>query len=367
MIDARVEKMAEVITGYCTGVRPGDKVAIRGGTLAVPIIRALYAEVVRAGAYPLPLLGVEGARHALFEHGSDEQIQFIHDPMRRIFETYDVIINVDAAANTKAGSRLPREKVALAQRATTEILQTVLSRYEKGELRWIETIYPTQAYAQDASMSLDQYERFLFGACLPDMSDPVAYWKNLSAQQQKAVDWLQGKKRIRVEGAGVDLRMEITGRPFVNCDGKANLPDGEIYTCPVEDSIEGYVKVSYPSVYNGTEVRVVELRIERGRVSEAKAEKGEAYLLEMLGLDQGARQVGELAIGTNEGITEATGNTLLDEKIGGSFHIALGASAPDAGGSNGSALHWDLVTDLKAGGRISADGEVFYEGGKLLL
>ena len=367
MTDPRVAKLAEVLVHYSTEVREGDRVAIRGGALAAPLLGAIYGEVVKAGGHPLPLVSVDGAKRHLFEHGSEAQLSYFHEPMRQIFETYDVFITVDASSNTQAGSGFSPEKVAISQRPSMELFQTVMGRYERGELRWVETLFPTNAYAQEAGMGLWDYEDFVYHACLQDLDDPVGAWKRMSDSQQRLVDWLKGRDEIRVEGPGVDLRMQITGRPFVNCDGRGNLPDGEVYTCPIEDSMEGTVQFSYPSVYAGRKVEGIDLEIRQGRVVRAKADRGEAFLQTTLACDEGASLVGEFALGMNQGITGPTGNTLYDEKIGGSFHLALGASAPDAGGTIESSIHWDLVSDLRKGGRIYADGELFYENGKLLI
>ena len=212
-------------------------------------------------------------------------------------------------------------------------------------------------------MGLVEYEDFVFGACLPDPEDPVRHWREVSARQAKLVEWLKGKKTLRVEAPDVDLRMSIAGRTFVNCDGKRNMPDGEIFTGPVENSVEGHVKFSYPTVYDGRRCDSVELWFEKGKVVRARAEKGDEFLQKTLDVDAGARYVGEFAIGTNKGVTRATGNTLYDEKIAGSFHMALGAGMPETGSRNESGIHWDLVCDLMNGGRIWVDDELFYENG----
>lgn len=367
MTDPRVRKLAEVLVHYSTEVREGDRVVIRGGPLASPLVCAIYAEVIKAGGYPLPLLSVDGAKRHLFEHGTEAQLAYLHEPMRQIFETYDVFITVDASANTQGGSGFSPEKVAITQRPAMELFQTVMGRYERGELRWVETLFPTHAFAQEAGMSLWDYEDFVYAACLQDMDDPVGAWKRMAARQQRVVDWLKGRDEICVEGPGVDLRLRVGGRPFVNCDGRGNLPDGEVYTCPIEESVEGRVRFSYPSVYAGRRIEGIELEFNEGRVVRATAERGEDFLKTTLASDDGASRVGEFALGMNQGITGPTGNILYDEKIGGSFHLALGASAPDAGGKIESSIHWDLVSDLRNGGKIYADGELFYENGELLV
>lgn len=216
-------------------------------------------------------------------------------------------------------------------------------------------------------MGLHEYEDFVYGACLPDRENPVRSWKEISAWQQKLVDWLHGKEELRVDGPDVDLRMSITGRTFKNCDGKNNMPDGEIFTGPVEESVEGHVRFSYPTVYQGRKLEGVHVWFEKGRVVRATADKGEDFLQQTLDIDAGARYVGEFAIGTNRGITRSTGNTLFDEKINGSFHMALGAGMPETGSRNESAIHWDMVCDLAHGGRIFVDDALIYEDGHFLI
>ena len=229
------------------------------------------------------------------------------------------------------------------------------------------TLFPTNAAAQDAEMGLGEFEDLVYGACLPDLDDPIGHWKRFSAWQQRIVEWLKGKKRVHVIGPGTDLRLSIEGRPFINCDGKANMPDGEVFTSPVEGSVEGHVHYTYPAVYRGREVTNVRLRLEKGRVVEATADKGEEFLLKTLDIDEGARVPGEFAIGTNKGVTRFMRQTLFDEKIAGTFHMALGASIPVSGGTNVSAVHWDMVCDLRQGGEIRVDGELLHKDGKFVI
>jgi len=367
MPDPRIEKMADVLVNYSVGVKPGDRVMIRTGAAAAPMARALLAAVLRAGGYPMTFFGLEGSQEIFFDLANDDQLQYIHEPYKTIYETYEVMITVDAATNTKALTHVPPEKMRLASQAQKEIYQIFMERLGSGDVRWVGCLYPTNAFAQDGEMSLTEYEDFVYGACLPDVNDPVGFWKRLSTRQQKLVDWLAGKKTLRVEGPNVELSMCIEGRTFVNCDGKKNMPDGEIFTGPVEDSVEGHVRFSYPSVYMGRKLEEIDLTFEKGKVVKAAAEKGESFLHEILETDEGARFVGEFAIGTNEGITKATGHTLFDEKIVGSFHMALGASIPESGGVNQSAIHWDMVCDLSQGGRIFVDDQLFYENGKFVI
>jgi aminopeptidase len=242
-----------------------------------------------------------------------------------------------------------------------------MKRSASGELRWVLGPYPTNALAQDAEMSLTDYEDFVYNACLPDMNDPIGYWQRFSAEQQKIVNWLKGKQTIHVVGKETDLRLSIAGRKFENCDGKMNMPDGEVFTGPVEDSMEGQVYFSYPAINAGREVTGVRLTFEKGEVVKATAEKNQDYLVQTIATDEGSKRVGEFAIGTNEGIKKFTREILFDEKIGGSFHMALGSGYPETGSKNESAIHWDMVCDLRDGSEIWVDNTLFYKNGKFLI
>jgi aminopeptidase len=229
------------------------------------------------------------------------------------------------------------------------------------------TLFPTHAYAQDAEMSLAEFEDFVFHACLLDgEDDPVDRWKAVSREQQRIVDWIAGKKSVHVEAPGTDLTMSIEGRTFINSDGKRNFPSGEVFTSPVEDTVEGHITFTYPASHNGRTVQGVKLRFEGGRVVEHSAEVGGDYLGAMLKVDEGASKLGEFAIGTNPGVTRITRNVLFDEKIAGTIHCALGNAYPNAGGTNKSALHWDIVTDMREG-RITVDGDTLYENGEFVI
>lgn len=216
-------------------------------------------------------------------------------------------------------------------------------------------------------MSLSEYEDFVYDACLPDMTDPVGYWQQFSAQQQKIVDWLKGKSRVYLRGPETDLHLSIAGRTFINCDGHHNIPDGEIFTGPIEDSIEGQVYFSYPAIYGGREVTGIRLWFERGKVVKARADKNEEFLNKTLDTDLGSHFVGEFAIGTSKGITRFTRQILFDEKISGSCHMALGAGYPETGSKNQSAIHWDMICDLRDGGEIRVDDELLYQNGKFII
>ena len=340
---------------------------IEGASLAEPLLKAIYVKVLQAGGHPLMNAAPAGMEELLFRYASDEQLQYIHQPRKLITETYEVRISIGGENNTRSLTNVDPSRMVLREKAHTELMKIFMKRSAAGELRWTFALFPTNAYAQDAEMSLSEYEDFAYGACLPDMNDPVGYWRRFSEQQQKIVDWLKGKEQVHVIGPETDLRLSIAGRAFINCDGRYNMPDGEIFTGPVEDSTEGYAYFSYPAIEAGREVVGVRLRFEHGRVVKASAEKNEEFLLKTLDTDEGSRRVGEFAIGTNEGITRATRQILFDEKINGSFHMALGAGYPETGSKNESAVHWDLVSDLRRGGEIHVDGELLYKNGQFVI
>jgi aminopeptidase len=246
-------------------------------------------------------------------------------------------------------------------------MKTYMRRAAAGELRWVGTLFPTNAYAQDAEMSLSEYEDFVYGACMPDADDPVGYWRRFSAWQEKIVQWLKGKEQVHIVGPETDLRLNIAGRTFINSDGRHNMPSGEVFTGPVEESVEGHVRFSYPAIYQGREVTGVRLWFEGGRVVKASADKNEEFLIQTIDTDEGSHYLGEFAIGTNTGITRFTKQILFDEKIGGSFHIALGAGYLETGSVNESAIHWDMICDLRDGGEIWVDGELLYQNGRFAI
>ena len=367
MADPRIEKLADVLVSYSVAVRPGDKVLIRGETTAAPLLKAVFAKVLQAGGHPLVMASLPGMEELMYRHASDEQLQYIHTPQKVIVETYDVTIGIRGSVNTKALSAVDPAKMVLQQQAGTELMKTSLKRSASGELRWTSTLFPTNAFAQDAEMCLSDYEDFVYGACMPDMDDPVGHWRRFSAWQQRIVDWLKGRKQVHVIGPETDLRLSIAERVFVNSDGKHNMPSGEVFTGPVENSVNGHVCFSYPAIVAGREVTGIRLQFEDGKVVQASADKNEDFLLKTLDTDDGSRYVGEFAIGTNKGITRFTRQILFDEKINGSFHMALGAGYPETGSKNQSAIHWDMICDMRDGGEIWVDRELLYKNGEFAI
>lgn len=367
MADPRIEKLADVLVNYSVAVKPGDRVCITGGTLAESILKAVYTKVLQASGHPLMLVSIPGTSELFFRHASDKQLKHVPEPIKLVTKKYDVSISIMSSSNTKALSGIDPAKMVIANQAQTDLMKTVMQRSASGELRWVGTLFPTNAYAQDAEMSLGEYEDFVYGACMPDIEDPVGYWRDFSKWQQKIVNWLKGKKRVHVIGPKTDLHLSIDGRKFINCDGHNNMPDGEVFTGPVEDSVEGHVYFSYPAIYQGREVAGIRLSFEKGKVVKATAEKNEEFLNKILDTDKGSHYIGEFAIGTNKGITRFTRQLLFDEKINGSFHMAVGAGYPETGSKNESAIHWDMICDMRGGGEIWVDDDLLYKDGKFVI
>ncbi|MEX1140761.1 MAG: aminopeptidase [Thermoleophilaceae bacterium] len=367
MRDSRVEALAQILVRYSTKVETGDVCVIQGPTTGEPLIQAVYEEVLRAGGLPVMQLVTEEAQAAFFELASDEQLDWVQPPAEWAAEHADVRIVVMADANARALSGADPAKQARAQRARRKIMEMSMRRAAEGKHRWALTLFPTHAYAGEAGMSLSAYERFFYDACLVADGDPVTAWQRQSDEVVRLAEWIEGREEVHVTAPGTDVRLGIAGRTWVPCVGTHNMPDGELFTGPVEDAVDGEVAFSFPASYGGREVSGVRLRFEAGRVVDASAERGEAFLIEMLDTDDGARTLGELGIGTNYGIATATKEILLDEKIGGTVHMAIGAAYPETGAVNKSAVHWDMVCDLRQGGSIHVDGIELQRDGTFLV
>lgn len=377
---AMLDRLADVLVTYSTRIRKGDLVVITGDPVAMPAIRAVYRRVLAAGGDPVWQPTSGELLDDLLECGSLEQIAFVSPLATHTVETMDATIRFWAERNTRATTRVEPRRMAATQQARKPFMKRFLERAAAGKLRWVGTQYPTEASAQDAEMSLRQYEQFVFEAGLLHLPDPVAAWRKVHERQERVREFLQTRTELRFRAPaadghdGTDLRVNVdpSKSVWINCSGHENFPDGEVFTGP--QGVDGHVNYTFPAVYNGREVEGVRLAFRGGRVVDASARKNEAYLLEMLDQDEGARNLGEIAIGTNYGITEFSRNTLFDEKIGGTFHAACGAGYPESGSNNESGLHWDMVCDLRPdpgagrpGGTIEADGEVFHRDGEFLI
>lgn len=367
MRDPRVENLAKILVGYATEVREGEVVSIDGETAAAPLLLAVYEEVLKAGAHAILNVALEGQIAAYFKHASDAQLEWISPFAEWMVDNADVRIAIGASTNTRELSGVPPERQTLRQSVTGDLMARAMKRSAEGDFRWCYTLYPTSAYASEAEMSLADYEDFYYGACLATDPDPLTAWKRASEETKRLAEWAEGHEEVRVTAPGTDIRLGIAGRHFIPCVGDHNMPDGEFFTGPVEDSVEGVVTFHLPAVIGGREVSGVRLKFEAGKVVEASAERGEEYLLKLLDTDAGARRLGELGIGTNYSIDRGTREVLLDEKIGGTVHMAVGTSYPESGGENESAVHTDLVCDLRLGGKLEFDGKVMQEDGRFLV
>ncbi len=364
--DERVRRWAATLTRYCLDVQPGEVIAVNSTPLAEPLIRAVYGEILRAGGLPLVSITLPSLRGILLREGSDEQIGWRSPVLDVLTHEIDKRLGIAAEPNPLALAQIAPAKQALANNPPQ--ISGAIKRDRAGtatqkKIGWCGTLWPTEGYAQLAGMSLDEFEEFVCAACFLNDPDPAARWRELGAQQQRYVDWLRGKERVRVTAEGVDLSLSIAGRTFINSDGKRNFPSGEFFTGPVEDSVEGAIRFDVPSARDGRVVRDVRLTFAGGRVVEASAGEGGDYLRAMLDLDDGARRLGEFAFGNNFGITRGIANTLYDEKIGGTIHMALGESYPETGGLNHSAIHWDFIRDLRRGGEVWVDDILFLKDG----
>jgi aminopeptidase len=367
MSDIRLQRLAQVLVRYSLGVKKGDRLAIQTGPDAAPLVQEVVREAIRAGAYPETFVGIPGVQEIILKEGSDEQLSYIPASVRIVIEEYETQLNILAQDNTKALSGVDAARIAFAQQAGRELVQTYMKRSGEGSLRWSIAMFPTNAYAQDADMSLSDFEEFVYRACLLNDEDPVARWQELGRQQERFVQWLKGKHTIHLQGQETDLTFSIDGRVFINDDGHYNFPGGEFFTGPVEDSANGTIRYSFPASYGGRSVEDVRLRFEHGVVVEATAAQGQDYLDKMLGMDEGARRLGEFAFGNNRNVDRCTRNILFDEKMGGTVHLALGASIPQTLGVNQSALHWDMVCDLRQGSEVRVDGELFCKDGEFVI
>ena len=375
MADQRIKNLARTLVNYCVEVREKDIVGIIAQPLATPLIQEVVREVLRGGGYPyllpykvpLPTLGYEGLDKIFFEEANDDQLKHLNRYWEILNNDFDVRIFIQSEFSTQSIKDIDPERLKIHKMANKPINDTYFERMSTGDLRRVSTLFPTQAYADDAGMSLNDFEDYVYSVTFSDTDDPVGEWKKMREEQQHLVDWLKGKKTVQVRGPHADLSLSIEGRTFINSDGKQNMPSGEIFTGPVEDSVNGWVRFTHPCILTGKEVNGVELHFEDGKVVKASAEKNEDFLLSRLDMDQGSRYLGEFAIGTNYKINRFIKKILFDEKIGGTIHMALGQGYPITGSLNKSAIHWDMICDMRDGGQILVDGELFYDSGEFKI
>jgi aminopeptidase len=355
------DAFAALLCDWSMQVGPGDRVGIRSTTLAADLAAALHRAVLQRDAWPYVTLEPPGLAADLYRHAHERHRTQPPPTHMAAARALDAVVHIEAPANTTELADADPAVVAEVATARRPVQEATL------KLRWTGTILPTPALAQQAQMSTTQYAGFVNRALFLDRPDPVQAWRDLHATQQSMVERLSAASEIRIEAEGTDIRLGVAGRTWINSDGHHNMPSGEVFTGPHERSANGTVRFTVPTGPRGVTVTGVELRFEDGEVVSARADRGDDYLQAALATDGGARYLGELGIGTNAGIDRATGHILLDEKMAGTVHLALGRSYPETGGTNDSALHWDLICDLRDGGRLSADGEPIVESGGLRL
>ncbi len=362
-----IRKHAEVLLKYSIDLKKGESILITGEVATLPLIRECYAVALELGGHPITRISDPTIGELAMKLASDEQLKYIQPSTKSLYESIDAFISVMGTSNTRNMSNIPAERMRLSSQARAPLTKIYFERMKTGSLRWCGTLFPTLGNAQEASMSITDYEEFVFGACKLLEDDPIALWKEVDQQQERICKIMDTKKTLHIKSKDTDLRMKIGGRKWVNCSGRVNFPDGEVFTGPIEDSVEGHIRFSFPGIFSGRAIEDIQLTFEKGKVVKATASKGEDLLLQLLDTDPGARFVGEIAVGTNYNIQRFTRNMLFDEKIGGTVHLAVGRSIPDSLGKNESAIHWDMLCDMKDGGEIYADDELIYKDGKFLI
>jgi len=364
--DPRIGRLADLIVDYSLELQAGQVFRIDALDAASPLVLGLYRSAIRAGAFAYSSVGLEGTLELLLEHGSTEQIEYIAPQQWEEVEELDAIATIWSEANTRALSRVDPARHAGYLASQRKLHNRRWERIAGGEMRWCGTLFPTNAHAQDAGMSLSSYEDFVYSACHVDTGDAADHWRLVAASLGARAESLAAVEELRIVGPDTDLRVGVEGRSWIAADGRYNMPDGEVFTSPVETATEGEIRYTFPAIYHGREVEDIRLRFEGGRVVHAEAARGDDYLKTLLAMDDGAKILGEVAFGLNYEIDRFTRNILFDEKIGGTMHLALGSAFSQAGGSNVSGLHWDMICDLREDGEVYADGELIWQAGRFL-
>jgi aminopeptidase len=365
MVDKKIEKLAKLSVHYSVDVKAREKVLIQGTEQAFPLINELYKECLLRDAYPTVIPNLE-VQYTFYKYAKEHQLKFVSPLEKFISENIDVSIGIFCEPNPKGLSNINPDRIRMRAVSRRELSETFYKRVAEGKLRWTGLPYPINAQAQEAAMSIEEYEDFVYSSCLVDRKDPVAEWKKMHQRQQKICDFLDQTSEIHIVGEDTDLTFNVKGRKWINCGGKENMPDGEVFTAPIENSINGTIRFTFPGIVSGREVEDIKLTFKDGKVVKASAAKGDELLQQLLKVE-GADHIGETAIGTNYGITKFTKNMLFDEKMGGTIHMALGNSYPESGGKNKSAIHWDILKDMKKDAEIHADDKPFYKNGKFLI
>jgi aminopeptidase len=367
MIDQSIKKLAQILVNYSLEIKKNDLFAIYGNQLSAQLIKEVYRQAIGLGAHPYINLALEGLGEIFFRSANKEQLKYISPVAKFEVEKIDARLVILSPWNTKNMTNVDPKKQSLRSVAQQPLHEIFMKRAANKDLRWCVTQFPSNASAQDAEMSLEEYENFIFKAAHVDKKNPIEYWKSVFQKQEKIKKFLEKKKNLHIVAKDTDLTLSVEKRKWINCAGKENFPDGEVFTGPLENSANGYISYSFPAVHGGREVDEIKLWFEKGKVYKYKAAKGGSFLKAMLAMDEGSKKIGEFAFGMNTGIKKYSKNTLFDEKIGGTIHIALGLGYPESGSKNKSGLHWDMVCDLRKEGEVYADNELIYKQGKFVF
>lgn len=361
-----LKKYAHLLIDYCLEIKKGDRLYIKTTTLAEPLLREVYREAIRAGAHVETDISFREKGRIFLAEANEEQLKNISPFNKLAIESFDAYLVIRAPYNLKETKNVDRNKQKIVSLANQSISETYFRRTGNKEMKRSLCQFPTLASAQEADMSLEEYQEFVFNACHLYADDPKSEWLKIRESQQKIVDFLNTKDIIRYQCKQTDISFSVKDRIWINSDGQSNMPSGEVFTGPIEDSVNGVVHFNYPAIFMGSEVSNITLEVENGEVKKWTAQRGQDVIDKVMEME-GARFFGEVAIGTNYNIQRATKNILFDEKIGGTIHMAVGQSYSQTGGKNKSAIHWDMITDMKDGGSIYADGEKIYENGKFII
>jgi aminopeptidase len=353
-------KFADLLCGYCLEVQSGQQVLVRSSTAATELLLELQRAILEREAWPLLRVELPGETAAFYQHARDLHLEDLPRTALDEAKRIDASLGIQAPTEAFELAGVDPQRIARYARARREVREQIMKK------RWCTTLWPTEAAALRAGMELDDFAAFVERALFLDQPDPVQAWGGLSRFQEGLIDRLRGAAQIRIEADGTDITLNVKGRTWVNSDGRRNMPSGEVFTGPHETSAEGRIRFDIPSGPPGRSVSGVEMEFRAGEVVSARADEGDEHLQAALATDEGARRLGELGIGTNFGIDRPVGAILFDEKIGGTVHLAIGRSYPETGGKNVSAVHWDLICDLRGGGQVTADGVVIQENGRFV-
>jgi len=359
-----LDRYAQLLVKYSLDVQPGWRVLLRSSTVAEPLIAEIYKALLQAGAHVEVQLSMADQDHLFYTYANEDQLSHLPTLYQTAIDEFDAIVSIMASYNLKSNAGAEKEKRKIVDAAIAPVKKRMMQRSANKELHWVLAQYPCHASAQEAGMSLREFQDFIFGACMLDQDDPSAAWSKLSEIQESLVQRLNTVKSIQFIGPQTNLTASVDGRIWINSDGRRNMPSGEVFTAPVEDAINGEIFFDVPTVFQSSNVQGIHLRVENGVIQSWSAKEGQD-VLDYVFNTPGARQFGELAIGTNYAIQEPIKNILFDEKIGGSIHMAVGASYPECGGKNESSIHWDMIKYMHEG-QILADGELIYENGAFI-